>query len=245
MSNLNNPQISLVLDPRVVASGFENDGQDVPAAGQIASLTSTNNFINFCLTVPTIPITNGQQITEGSCNPAPLGLLPSVDLIPSCKFSFPRNQGVIGSSTTFTVVLSVRNLQAGFLANAFENYMSAPQILNAQGTIQGHVAIVIETIEFSSTTPPDPKKFAFFRVTPSAGTGNGDGTTNISIDVESGLPPGAYRLSSMLRTTNSAPILPPTEMRGSSNDIIYFTVVNGFVYDILFFFYRNWFGMLK
>ncbi|EEB87736.1 hypothetical protein MPER_14809, partial [Moniliophthora perniciosa FA553] len=43
--------------------GFANDGQDVPAAGQVASITSTNNFINFCLTAPNTLLTNGKQIT--------------------------------------------------------------------------------------------------------------------------------------------------------------------------------------
>ena len=54
----------IALDPAVIAPGFANDGQDQPVAGQVASLTSTNNFINFCLTV-NAPITNGQQITTG------------------------------------------------------------------------------------------------------------------------------------------------------------------------------------
>ncbi len=53
------------LDPRVIAKGFANDGQDVPAVGQVASLTSTNNFINFCLTVANTPITDGKQVTTG------------------------------------------------------------------------------------------------------------------------------------------------------------------------------------
>ncbi|KAJ7665767.1 hypothetical protein B0H17DRAFT_1210774 [Mycena rosella] len=43
-----------------------------------ASSTSTNNYINFCaLTLPQTPLTNGLQITTGSCNPAPIGLIPS------------------------------------------------------------------------------------------------------------------------------------------------------------------------
>ena len=43
-----------------------NDGQqaDGAEAGQVASLTSANNFINFCATVPDKQITNGKQVTE-------------------------------------------------------------------------------------------------------------------------------------------------------------------------------------
>ena len=61
-------QSSLCLDPSLVQTGFEQDGQQVPTAGQVASLTSKNNFINFCATVPSLPPTNGQQVKGGSCN---------------------------------------------------------------------------------------------------------------------------------------------------------------------------------
>jgi hypothetical protein len=39
--------------------------------GQVASLTSKNNFINFCLTQP-VELTDGQQKVNGSCNPIPV-----------------------------------------------------------------------------------------------------------------------------------------------------------------------------
>lgn len=43
--------------------GLAQDGQQAGAeAGQVASLTSTNNFINFCLTEPDLPLTNGMQV---------------------------------------------------------------------------------------------------------------------------------------------------------------------------------------
>jgi hypothetical protein len=45
------------------------------AQGQVSSLTSTNNFINFCKTTSGVPLTNGQQVTGGSCNPAPVGAI--------------------------------------------------------------------------------------------------------------------------------------------------------------------------
>ncbi|KAH9043796.1 hypothetical protein EDB85DRAFT_2206043 [Lactarius pseudohatsudake] len=58
------PQTSLTLDPKVISAGFEKNGQEVPTAGQVASLTSSNNFINFCLTVNK-PLTNGLQTKTG------------------------------------------------------------------------------------------------------------------------------------------------------------------------------------
>ena len=55
--NSNDPQSSLCLDPSVIATVFGNDGQDVPTAGQVASATSSNDFINFCLTTSNLPLT--------------------------------------------------------------------------------------------------------------------------------------------------------------------------------------------
>jgi len=76
-----NAQTSLTLDPSVIAKGFEQNGQATPEAGQVASLTSKNNFINFCATTKQ-PITNGQQIKGGSCSPAPMGSIPSTANMP-------------------------------------------------------------------------------------------------------------------------------------------------------------------
>jgi hypothetical protein len=49
-SSTDDAQTSLTLDPRVIESGFAQNGQATAEPGQVASLTSTNNFINFCLT---------------------------------------------------------------------------------------------------------------------------------------------------------------------------------------------------
>ena len=126
-ANNSDPQNSLTLDPKVLATGFENNGQDVPAAGQVASLTSSNNFINFCLTVPNLPITNGQQITTGSCNPAPMGIIPATSAMPSSKFTFPTNGAVIATNQSFTISMAMANLETGNFVNANENYFAAPQ----------------------------------------------------------------------------------------------------------------------
>lgn len=155
----------LVLDPKVIATGFANNGQDVPTAGQVASLTSSNNFINFCLTVPNLPITNGKQITTGSCNPAPIGVIPSVDNMPSAKFVNPPNGGSVAANTAFTISLAVKNIQTGNFVNAQENYFAAPQTLNGGGQIIGHTHVVVEALTtLGQTTATDPKKFAFFKV---------------------------------------------------------------------------------
>lgn len=218
--NNGNAQTSTTLDPRVIASGFANNGQDVPTAGQVASLTSTNNFINFCLTVPKLPITNGKQITTGSCNPAPIGVIPSTDNMPSSKFAFPANFGTIKAGQTFTIQMAINNMQTGFFVNAAANYFAAPQQLNAQGQIKGHSHVVIEQLSaLDQTTPTDPKKFAFFKGLNAAAAGG-----KLTADVPDGLQAGFYKLSSINTAANHQPVIVPVAQHGSLDDAIYFTV---------------------
>jgi len=214
------PQTSTTLDPKVIATGFANDGQDVPAAGQVASLTSTNNFINFCLTVPNLAITNGKQITAGSCNPAPMGSIPSSDSMPSSKFSVPKNGDTLKENTAFTITMAINNLQTGNFVNAEENYFAAPQQLNAQGTIIGHSHVVVEQLTaLDQTTPTDPKKFAFFK-----GLNGVAANGVLTADVTNGLPAGFYKLSSINSAANHQPVLVPIAQHGSLDDAVYFTV---------------------
>lgn len=213
-------QSSDTLDPAVIAQGFANNGQDVPTAGQVASLTSTNNFINFCLTVPNFPITNGKQITTGSCNPAPMGVIPSTDNMPSAKFAFPKNGDTIQENTAFTITMNIANMQTGAFVNAEENYFSAPQQLNAQGQIVGHSHVVVEQLSaLDQTTPTDPRKFAFFKGLNAAAV-NGA----LTADVTAGLPAGVYKLSSINTAANHQPVLVPIAQHGSLDDAVYFTV---------------------
>ncbi|TFK40906.1 hypothetical protein BDQ12DRAFT_696886 [Crucibulum laeve] len=216
-ANSGDAQTSTTLDPKVIATGFANDGQDVPEAGQVASLTSTNNFINFCLTVPNLPITNGKQITTGSCNPAPMGVIPSTDNMPSSKFQVPKNGDVLKENTAFTITMAIQNMQTGFFVNAAENYFAAPQFLNGQGQIQGHSHVVVEQLTaLDQTTPLDVRKFAFFKGLNAAAQGG-----VLTADVTAGLPAGFYKLSSINSAANHQPVLVPIAQHGSLDDAVY------------------------
>lgn len=216
-------QNSLTLDPKVIATGFQNNGQDVAEAGQVASLTSANNFINFCLTQGNLPITNGQQITTGSCNPAPIGTIPSVQNMPSSKFANPKNGDTIAANQEFTISMNVNNLDTGNFVNAQENYFAAPQQLNAQGQIVGHTHVVIESLtDLAQTTPTDPQKFAFFKGVNTAAVGGA-----VTADVTSGVPAGAYRLCSINSSSNHQPVIVPIAQHGSLDDCVYFTASDG------------------
>ncbi|KAJ7265662.1 hypothetical protein C8J57DRAFT_1069137, partial [Mycena rebaudengoi] len=206
------------LDPSVICKAFADDGQNPPTDGQTASLTSTNNYINFCaLTLPQIELTNGLQNLEGSCNPAPIGLIPSVDKMPSAKFSFPKNLGTVPANQDFTVTINIRNLQAGTFTNAVKTYFAAPQTLNAQGVIIGHSHITIEKLSaIDATEPLDPKKPFFFKGINTAAV-NGV----LSVLVTKGVEPGPHRMCTINSSANHQPVIVPVAQHGSLDDCIY------------------------
>jgi len=220
LTDTGGPQLtccSQALDPSVIATGFQQDGQETPAAGQVASLTSANNFINFCATVKK-PITNGQQIKAGSCNPAPMGVIASSSNMPSSKFVQPANLDTVKANTAFTVQMALNNLEAGNFVNAVQNYYSAPQQVNGQGNIIGHTHFVIQAIDsLTSTKVLDAQTFAFFK---GVDTGAGaDGT--VSVQVANGLPAGTYRLASINTAANHQPCLVAVAQHGSLDDQVY------------------------
>ncbi|SJL05376.1 uncharacterized protein ARMOST_08743 [Armillaria ostoyae] len=218
-NNANDAQTSLTLDPKVIGPGFAQDGNETPVDGQSASLTTTNNFINFCLTV-NAPITNGQQIQSGSCNPIPIGAIPSTDNMPSAKFQVPANGDTLQQNTAFTVTMAIQNMQTGTFVNAETNYFSAPQQLNGQGQIIGHTHVVIEELDsLTQTTPTNPKNFAFFKGINGAAQGG-----VVTADVTNGLPAGAYRICSINSSSNHQPAIVPIAQHGSLDDCSYFTV---------------------
>ncbi|KZV74804.1 hypothetical protein PENSPDRAFT_166378 [Peniophora sp. CONT] len=213
-------QSSTTLLQSVIATGFAKNGQETPTAGQVASLTSTNNFINFCATT-NLPITNGQQIKTGSCNPAPMGQIAPQTNMPAAKFVNPPNMGNIAANTPFTITMAIKNLQAGNFVNAQSNYYSAPQQLNAQNTIIGHSHFVIEQLQsMTQTTPLDNTKFAFFQGVNTAADAKG----NLNVDVTAGLPAGTYRLGSINSAANHQPVLVAVAQHGLLDDVVYFTV---------------------
>ncbi|KAI0307438.1 hypothetical protein B0F90DRAFT_1620715 [Multifurca ochricompacta] len=214
----NNPQTSLTLDPKVIATGFKNNGQGTPVKGQVASLTSSNNFINFCKTIAGKPITNGKQTKTGSCNPAPLGVIAATTNMPSSKFVNPPNFGAVKANTAFDIKMSIRHIQAGNFVNAQENYYSAPQTVNSAGDIVGHTHFVVQKVDsFTSTKPLDPNVFAFFKGVNTPADKDG----NVAVTLTSGLPEGTYRLASINTSANHTPVLVAVAQHGSLDDQIY------------------------
>ncbi|KAH9054903.1 hypothetical protein EDB87DRAFT_1409465 [Lactarius vividus] len=221
-NNGNDPLKSLKLDPKVISKGFENDGQKGAPPGQVPSITSSNNFINFCLTVNK-PLTDGKQIKTGSCNTCPMGVIPSTKNMPSSKFTFPTNFGTIKANTNFTIKMKIQNLESGNFVNAASNYYAAPQQLNKAGNIIGHTHYVVQKVDsFVSTDPLDPNTFAFFK----GANDPADADGIIAVAVDQGLPEGSYRLASINTSANHTPALVPVAQHGFLDDVIYFCVTN-------------------
>lgn len=153
-----------------------------------------------------------------------MGLIPSTDNMPSAKFTNPKNNDVIPANKDFTISMAINNMETGNFVNAEQNYFAAPQQLNAQGQIQGHSHVTVETLTaLDQTTPNDPKKFAFFKGLNSAAQGG-----VLTADVTNGLPAGAYRLCSINTAANHQPALVPVAQHGSLDDCVYVCYVHFF-----------------
>lgn len=116
--------------------------------------SDANNFINFCVGKT---ITNGLQNTAGSCNGigkmflcllllllteiTVMGDIPATTQMVSTIITSPKFGDTIAPNQEFPVKLQVKNLQAGSFTNPDITYYSAPQELNAGGTIIGHVHV--------------------------------------------------------------------------------------------------------
>ena len=214
--------VRLALDPRIISTNFEQDGTTNVSTGAEPSLTSNNNFINFCLTAGiNVPLTNGQQFNGGSCNTAPMGVLAPSTNMPSAKFQKPKNLDAIKAHTTFQIKMAVRHLETGHFTNPDTNFYGAPQRLNAGNDIVGHSHFVIEKVGSAAATDIlDPSQFVFF----AAANTEADPDGNVSANVTNGLPLGTYRLSSINTSANHAPVMVAVAQHGSLNDQVYVSV---------------------
>ncbi|KAJ7203165.1 hypothetical protein GGX14DRAFT_369872 [Mycena pura] len=212
-------QSSLTLVSSVIAQGFTNDGTSSPTqhvAGQTPSLTSTNNYINFCGN-SSLPLATGNQISTGFCNPIVMGAIPSTSRMPSAKFTYPRNGDFLAPNAPMILGLAIINLSTGSFTNEETNYMSAPQQLDSDGTIKGHPFVVIEELtDPSQPSLTDPNKFTFCKGL--TGVADSSGVLNSSVP---GLQPGFYRMSSMIVAINSQPVALPVVQRGAVDDAIF------------------------
>lgn len=134
----------------------------------------------------------------------------------------PKPAENIAASTTFTISVQMKGLNAGSFTNAAATYYSAPQDLAGNGQIIGHTHVTVQDLgnSLQPSQPPDPVNFAFFKGINDAGNGNG----LLSATVTGGLPAGNYRVCSMTSSSNHQPVLMPVAQRGAQDDCQKFTV---------------------
>ncbi|TGO25319.1 hypothetical protein BPAE_0082g00020 [Botrytis paeoniae] len=215
---------SLTLAQNSIASGSFSDGLTEVGgneAFEAASVTSQNNFINFCAGET---LTNGLQIVTGSCNGIPMGQIPAKNKMMSSIITFPlAGSATIQSDTTFNITVQMSNITPGSFSNADSTYFSAPQQLDSSGVVIGHTHITVQDMG-SSLNPKgtlDPTQFAFFKGINDAGNGQG----LLSATVNGGLPAGNYRVCTMASSTNHQPAIMPVAQRGTADDCTKFTVI--------------------
>ena len=169
------------------------------------------NFINFC-TGKTL--TDGLQVTAGSCNGVVMGDIPANTNMISSIITNPAPGDSIAANTDFDVNVQVANLEAGSFTNPDITYYAAPQALKG-GNVVGHTHVTIQTLGDSLTpsTPPDASTFAFFKGINDAGNGAGA----LSATVTGGLPAGNYRVCTMTSSSNHQPVLMPVSTSYSDN----------------------------
>ncbi|PQE05920.1 ribosomal s17 protein [Rutstroemia sp. NJR-2017a BVV2] len=217
-----NSDSSLTLNANAIASGSFSDGLSEIGSEkfQAASATSQNNFMNFCAGQT---LTNGLQITTGSCNGIPMGQLPAKDKMMSSIITFPlAGSATIQSDTTFNITVQMSNIVAGSFTNADSTYFAAPQALQG-GVVVGHTHVTVQDMgkSLNPTTALDPTQFAFFKGINDAGNGQG----LLSATVTGGLPAGNYRVCTMASASNHQPAIMPVAQRGTADDCTKFTVI--------------------
>ncbi|OBT83757.1 hypothetical protein VE02_07176 [Pseudogymnoascus sp. 03VT05] len=218
----NNAADGLTLLANAVQKGSAQDGSANIAAGQALSITSDNNFINFCSGKT---LTNGLQVQGGSCNGVVMGDIPSKANMVSSIITFPTQGGNdVQADTTFDIKVQMANFVAGTFTNADTTYYSAPQQLQG-GKVVGHTHVTVQDLgnTLNPTTPLDATQFAFFKGINDAGDGKG----GLSATVTGGLPAGNYRVCTMASSSNHQLVLMPVAQRGASDDCTKFTVGAG------------------
>jgi len=211
------------LSPNAIQSGSFVDGSKQVGAdevGQALSLISQNNFINNCAGKV---LTNGLQITTGSCNGITMGDIPAKTAMVSSTIIFPPTsaKAVVASDTDFNITVQMSNLVAGSFTNADATYYAAPQFLQG-GIVVGHTHVTVQDLgsSLNPTTAPDATKFSFFKGINDAGNGKGF----LTAIVAGGLPAGNYRVCTIASASNHQPVLMPVAQRGTADDCTKFIV---------------------
>ncbi|CAG8723197.1 16619_t:CDS:1 [Cetraspora pellucida] len=157
---------------------------------------------------------NGTQNPDGTCVITQLGEIPTKNNMISTLILSPQNGQTITANQPFNVTTKTTGLNTGFFADAAKQYYTLSQSLGENGLINGHIHITIQLI--SGNNPPDPQLTAFFKGI----NDKADGSGNLAVQVPNGIPPGQYRICTMVSSESHQCVLMPVAVRGSQDDCI-------------------------
>ncbi|KAA1090907.1 hypothetical protein PGT21_017507 [Puccinia graminis f. sp. tritici] len=211
-----NSQSNLCLDPSLIQQAAKSNGLKDPTnpLHNTKSLTSSNNFLDFCRGAR---LTNGEQVPEGSCNPTPMGSIPSKQNMPSVRIIGPSPDAIIPPNADFDVDIYAHKIELGFFTSPSNTYYLAPQQLSSKGLIRGHTHIVIQRSVGRRVF--ETQETVFFK-----GVTNRTVNGQVKTPVKGGLPAGFYRISTLTAAMNHQPVVLPVAQRGAVDDAIYIRV---------------------
>ncbi|CAG8573259.1 3391_t:CDS:1 [Dentiscutata erythropus] len=167
--------------------------------------------------------TNGLQNRNGSCSDTVQGEIPDVDHMVSSLIVEPANGCNLPAFTNFTVKISTIGIVSGFFDDPTSQYYTFPQVVDKEtGNIFGHSHVTIQQLN-STTLAPNPKLFAFFKGL-NAPEEDGLFSQVVGSAANNGLPPGEYRICSMVASFAHQPTIMPVAQRGSQDDCIRITI---------------------
>ncbi|CAG8632499.1 1147_t:CDS:1 [Acaulospora morrowiae] len=166
---------------------------------------------------------DGTQIANGFCSSQLFGEIPSSSKMVSTRILFPQNGGFVKSNQNFTAQVKSVNLNTGFFSDAATDYYDLPQQLGANGAINGHNHIVIQSLG-GPTDVPDPTVFAFFKGLNDPADGSGVLNQVVGTANKPGLSPGVYRMCTMTSSFTHQPLIMPIAQRGPQDDCVNFFV---------------------
>ncbi|CAG8600790.1 7193_t:CDS:1, partial [Cetraspora pellucida] len=160
---------------------------------------------------------NGTQNPNGDCVSTQMGEVPTKKNMISTLILEPQNGQNIPANQAFTVTTKTIGLNTGFFSDPATQYYTLAQSLGGNGMINGHSHITIQPLNGNNV--PDPQLFAFFKGL----NDKADGSGNLAVQVTNGLPPGQYRICTMVASASHQPPLMPVAQRGSQDDCIRIT----------------------
>jgi hypothetical protein len=157
---------------------------------------------------------DGTQNHDGYCVETVIGEIPDEDNMISTLIIEPADGSTIDANKKFRIETTSSNLITGFFTDPVKDYYVKPQELE-DGKIKGHSHITIQKLEGNKKKPPNPKAFAFFK-----GLDQRAENGILSVNVDKGLPPGDYRICTIVSSFSHQPVVMPIAQRGSQDDCI-------------------------